>query len=57
LFSEFHHNCSDNGEFDCYGDGTQCISQQSVCDGRPDCQHQEDEATALCKSMYTILLI
>ena len=40
--------CLEIEEFDCYGDASKCIPISKVCDGHNDCQHREDEETAMC---------
>lgn len=39
-------------EFDCYGDGTQCIYRDQTCDGIPHCRDSQDEDPELCKSKH-----
>ena len=50
-----HKTCEEIDEFDCYGDGSFCIPHDKVCDGHNDCQHREDEETAMCKRKFRIL--
>ena len=41
--------CEESGEFDCNGDGSVCIADDKVCDGRNDCEQSEDENREICK--------
>ncbi|XP_052775178.1 low-density lipoprotein receptor-related protein 8-like isoform X2 [Mya arenaria] len=41
--------CQESGGFDCYNDGTTCISIEEVCDGIAHCKNAQDETSALCK--------
>lgn len=46
--------CDALGEFDCNGDGSLCVPNEKVCDGRNDCLHREDEDAKMCKGMYLV---
>ena len=42
-------------EFDCNGDGKQCVPLAQVCDGKNDCEHWQDEASQICNKSEFLL--
>ena len=50
VFTE--RTCDEVDEFDCNGDGSLCLPNHKVCDGKNDCQRREDEDPLLCHSKF-----
>jgi hypothetical protein len=42
--------CNPHTQFDCTGNGEQCIDMKSVCNGKNDCGSFQDEDRTLCNT-------
>lgn len=48
--------CDDDKDFDCVGDGSQCIALESRCNQVIDCENGQDENMTVCATIRKLLL-